>query len=491
MVIKTALMKSFCRSRARWGSLLQRRAQATTLVACWGLIASSARAKASEPIEQVHAEPQPTLVVLSVDGLMPKQVFGAEALGVHVPNLSRMVEEGAYATGVRGVVPSLTYPAHATLLTGVRPRVHGIEGNIVFDPTRTLAERWFWSSQAIKAPTLWQVAHTAHLLTANIAWPVTVEARIDYNIPQYWQGGMVSNEQIIASVSTPNLIEELKREVGPIPGAEDFGFPADEQRGKFARYLIEKKQPAFTTIYFGALDGIEHHTGPNSQYALGVLEGIDQSIGQLRNAIDRVTNGSGTFAVVSDHGFVAYHTEIEIGSLLRRHRFLDIQGETSVVSWRAAAWTAGGTAGIYLRNPHDEKTRESLANLMRSIKADPKYGIDRLIPQSEVRHLGGFRGAEWVLALKPGFKFGSKLFGPALVKKSGGTHGYLPDVEGMDAAFFIVGPTIPQGYNLGRIDMKDIAPVFASILSVDLPSAEGKNPLAPGYKNRLLARALR
>lgn len=449
----------------------------TSLIGTFSIaFASDAVGAVSGPDATRHTEPEPSLVVLSVDGLMPKQVLEAEALGLNVPNLRQMVEQGAFATGVRGVVPSLTYPAHTTLLTGVRPKIHGIEANLVFDPIGTETARWFWNSQSIKVPTLWQAARDARLRTANIAWPVSVGALIDYNVPQYWGDGSEHNEKLIDSVSTPELLGELKREVGPIPGAEDFGFLADEQRGKFACYLIEKKRPEFTTVYFGALDGVEHHTGPNSQYALEVLEGIDRSIGKLRDTIDRVTNGSGTFAVVSDHGFVAYHTELELGSLLRQHRFVEVRGNR-VVAWRAAAWTAGGTAAVYLHDPHDKHTRKAVINLANKLKNDPRYGIDRVMFESEVVRLGGFRGAELVLALKPGFKFGPKLFGPVLVKKSGGTHGYLPDVDGMDAAFFIVGPTITKGLNLGRIDMKDIAPLFASILSVDLPTAEGKSPL--------------
>ena len=62
----------------------------------------------------------PALLLLSIDGLMPSQVLQAQTSGAQLPNLRQMVEQGAYATGVETVVPSLTYPAHTTLITGTR-----------------------------------------------------------------------------------------------------------------------------------------------------------------------------------------------------------------------------------------------------------------------------------------------------------------------------------------------------------------------------------
>jgi len=54
-------------------------------------------------------------------------------------------------------------------------------------------------------------------------------------------------------------------------------------------------------------------------------------------------------------------------------------------------------------------------------------------------------------------------------------HGFLPTNRAMDASFFLVGPDIPSNRNLGRIDMRDIAPTLAGRLSLSLPSAQGHN----------------
>ena len=68
----------------------------------------------------------PLLVVISVDGLRPDYITAADAHGAKIPNLRRFLKEGAYAEGVEGVVPTVTYPSHTTLVTGVWPAKHGI-----------------------------------------------------------------------------------------------------------------------------------------------------------------------------------------------------------------------------------------------------------------------------------------------------------------------------------------------------------------------------
>jgi predicted AlkP superfamily pyrophosphatase or phosphodiesterase len=433
-----------------------------------------------------RAQPKrPTLLLLSVDGLMPEQILQSDALGVHVPNLQRIIHEGTYATGVRTVVPSLTYPAHTTLLTGTSPARHGIGANLPFDPMRVHPGQWFWFSRDIRSPTLWDAAHGAHLVTANVTWPVSVGAPVDYDIPQYW--GTPSDAALTSSASDhAGWTQDLIDSVGPDPGGADFSDAADEMRARYTEYLIEHEHPTFVTAYWAALDGVEHHTGPSSIFALRLLERIDERIGKMRSTLERVAPGRFVFAVVSDHGFVAYHREIELGALLREQQFIDALPDGTVTDWRAAAWTAGGTAAIILRDPADAATRRAIAQLIETIRADPRFGIDRVFEKPDITALEGFASADFVLALNPGFKFGPRLLGPVLVDKVGGTHGYLPDVPGMDAVFFIVGQGIPKGRSLGRVDMRDVAPTLAALLSLKLPEAEGVNLLAPrrGTRNR-------
>jgi predicted AlkP superfamily pyrophosphatase or phosphodiesterase len=70
---------------------------------------------------------------------------------------------------------------------------------------------------------------------------------------------------------------------------------------------------------------------------------------------------------------------------------------------------------------------------------------------------------------------GGSLDGPVLSKtKPGGTHGELPDLPDLRAAFFIVGPGVPAGHSLDIIDMRDIAPTLAHVVGLSFSFADGK-----------------
>jgi predicted AlkP superfamily pyrophosphatase or phosphodiesterase len=74
---------------------------------------------------------QVPVVMISIDGLKPDYVLHADKHGLRIPHLRRFLKEGAFAGGVKGVVPTVTYPSHTTLVTGVSPSRHGISANAV------------------------------------------------------------------------------------------------------------------------------------------------------------------------------------------------------------------------------------------------------------------------------------------------------------------------------------------------------------------------
>lgn len=87
--------------------------------------------------------------------------------------------------GVTGVFPSVTYPSHTTIITGRTPLHLGIYYNAPFEATGQIG-RWFWESELIKVPTLWDAVRRAGLKSASFIWPVSVHAPIDYNLPEFW-----------------------------------------------------------------------------------------------------------------------------------------------------------------------------------------------------------------------------------------------------------------------------------------------------------------
>src|SRR5262245_49691525 len=101
------------------------------------------------------------VMLISIDGLKPDYVLEADKHGLRLPNLRRFVREGSYATAVTGVTPTVTYPSHVTLVTGVSPASHGIFANTPFDPFGKNQGGWYWYAEDIRVPTLWDACAEA------------------------------------------------------------------------------------------------------------------------------------------------------------------------------------------------------------------------------------------------------------------------------------------------------------------------------------------
>ncbi len=415
------------------------------------------------------------VVLISIDGLKPDYVLEADKHGLKIPNLRRLAREGAYSTGVAGVLPTVTYPSHATMMTGVAPARHQILANTPFDPYGKNMGGWYWYAEDIKAPTLWDAAAEAGVVTASVDWPVTVGANIRYNIVQYWRTETPDDKKIIRALSTPGLFNEAEAAVGPYPEGNDYSVAADRRRAAFMSYVIEKKKPGFIACYFSGLDTDQHDAGPYSSKAFAGLEEIDALVGQVRAAAERTGGGRAIVCVVSDHGFIATDKVININSALREAGLLTVDEKGKLKSWRAIGWYPGGSVAIMLANKDDAEAREKTREVLKRLAESADSGLHRVIESSEAARMGGFPDAAFVLCARPGYRFSGNLTAPVIeAGRAGGTHGYFPELKEMDASFFIVGPGIAPK-NLGRIEMIDIAPTLARLMKVKLPTAEGRN----------------
>src|SRR6266567_9493141 len=124
------------------------------------------------------------LAVLSVDGLRADLIRRPDEFKLKIPTLRSLLKAGTSAEAVESVFPSTTYPAHATLVTGVLPRVHGVYSHLDSRDPSAPARPWHWFARALKVPALWDAARAAGLKTASIGWPVSAGANIDFNIPE-------------------------------------------------------------------------------------------------------------------------------------------------------------------------------------------------------------------------------------------------------------------------------------------------------------------
>jgi hypothetical protein len=425
------------------------------------------------------------LVLMSIDGLKPDYVLEADRHGLKVPNLRRLVADGAHATGVTGVTPTVTYPSHTTLVTGVSPAEHGILNNSPFDPMSTNAGGWYWYAEDIKVPTLWDVAAEAGLVTANVDWPVTVGARVRHSIVQYWRvplpvpPGGDEDHKLLRALSTPGLLEEAERDLGAYPAGYRYTPADDAKRARFVAWMIEKKQPDLMTAYFSSLDEAQHDHGPYDKTTFETIEALDWLVGQVRAAAERTWNRRFVLAVVSDHGHIQTDRAVHLNAALRQAGLIDVNDKGAVTAWRAYAWLAGASAAVVLKDDADQTSRLKARAALQQLASGSGSAVDRIVEGAEVKTSGGFPAAAFIVGLKPGFRAGAELSGPVVtpVASPGGTHGYLPGPRDMESSFYIVGEGVPSNRSLGAIDMRDIAPTLAAKLGVKLPRAQGKNRL--------------
>jgi predicted AlkP superfamily pyrophosphatase or phosphodiesterase len=425
------------------------------------------------------AQPRKGLVVISIDGMRPDYVTAADEHHLKIPNLRRIAQSGAMANGVRGVLPTVTYPSHTTLMTGVWPSKHNIVNNVAFDPEGRNQDGWDWYFEDIHGITLWEAASKAGYQTGAVNWPVTVGARfINYVIPEFWRARTPDDAKLMRAVSTPGLIAEFEPKLGPYMNDTDQAVQSDWSRTRYAEQIIRAKHARFLTVHLAALDHIEHDTGPFSAESNNTLEEIDQMVGTLENAMHDEA-GASAVAVVSDHGFARIDHRLNLNvAFVRAGLITPNPKRTSatapaVISWKANAWAASASFLIVSRDGADSATRTTVEKLLRELAADPANGIEHILNRAEIAALGGGSAVDFWVDMKPGFAAGNALDGPLIREiKPGGTHGYAPTHPEMRASFLIAGDGIAKGKNLGDIDMRTIAPTLAKFLAVSLPSAD-------------------
>lgn len=442
------------------GTLLRALARAALAIQVSGLAFAGGTAQASP------------VLMISLDGLRPDDVTQAEARGIKVPQLRALMKDGAYATGVTGVLPTLTYPSHTTLVTGVAPAEHGVSNNLTFDPQAKNQQGWYWYASDVRVPTLWQAAHAAGLRTANVHWPVTVGAAgIDENLPQIWRTGTPDDAKLLAALATPGLLPRLEAKLGAYEPGIDETVEGDAVRVKFAQAILGDR-PAFTTVYLAGIDHAEHHGGPGSSEALAAIEKTDALVGQLV-ASARTATPDVTVVVVSDHGFLPVTTDINLFAPFLQAGLITMGPDGKVASWQAEPWIAGGTASIVLADPNDKAVLARVTDLVAKLAADPRYHIAQVLDRAETQRRGGPVEAVLTIAMEPGFETGRDPAAP-LVTPAGykGMHGYMPDLAAMHSTLIVAGPGLRKRGDLGQVDMRAIAPSVARILGVALPQAK-------------------
>jgi len=424
------------------------------------------------------SSPKRAVLLVSLDGLRPDYVTQADRHGLKIPHLRRLMEEGAHASA-RGVLPSVTYASHTTLVTGVAPAMHGVYSNRPFDRAPKPGEIWYWFADYIRVPTLWDAAAQAGYATGSVAWPVTVGATsIRFNIPEYARTRDLEDLKMVRALATPGLLSELEKSAGPYIIDVKQGLARDWSRTRTAAAMIRSKGTRFITVHLAATDHVQHDTGPFSRETLATIEETDKMVGVLRDAIHTLDPGAAV-CIVSDHGFARVDHMLKLDAAFVKAGLITMKSpgdtlQTSEISdWVAMPWLASGSAAIVLKNSKDEAARARVSEVLRALASDPNNGIAEILDRQAIAKLGGTGEADFWVTMRSGFSTSASLNGPMVaVVKTHGTHGYSPANPDVNSFFLIAGQGIRKGANLGEIDMRRIAPTVARVLKVPLPTSE-------------------
>jgi predicted AlkP superfamily pyrophosphatase or phosphodiesterase len=426
--------------------------------------------------------PAKRVLVISLDGLDARYLEKRDEFKLKIPNLRKLIADGATARGVWSVYPSVTYPAHTTIVTGAYPAKHGILGNEIFEPPDApRTGKWNWFAEDIKIDTIWTAATRAKLTTAMVSWPVSAGAG-DFNLPEIYQSGL-SQEQTWLRISSNTRPKELVAEVMQRGGSIFAGVTKDESddlRTRFAEYIIEEKRPEVALVHLFDLDHFEHEFGPFTPEVFAILEKVDGYVGRILAAAGRAgTIDETAIFIVSDHGFLPVTQQVHPGVLLAKAGLVKLRdgNDTSTLAtdWRAASYPTSGSCSIILRDPNDKDTIKKVREIFKPLEGKSGSGILRVLEAAEVRKLGGNPRATLMLEGADGYTFGGNYSGDFITSYSRkGQHGYLPSRPNYKASLIISGAGVARRGSLGDVRMIDIGPTIASVLNLKLNDAEGR-----------------
>lgn len=408
------------------------------------------------------------VILISIDGFRSEFYLDT---AWKAPTLQRLMREGVYAQEVKPVYPSVTYPNHISMITGVLPSKHGIYYN---RPPVGKINRW--NTTMIKAPTVFDAVNTAGLSSAALFWPVTAKSSIQYNVPTSPGMRTQPSTDFMHQVASPGLWKELEQNalgrITPKDIEEDF------TTGKMAAYMIQAYKPSLMAIHLVSVDHAQHKVGLRNQSVADALLVVDDAIQTIVDAIDQagITENT-TLLIVGDHGFYDVHTSLSPNVWLKKKGIYK-----SNRRWKAKFYTADGSAFLYLKDPKDERTLQKVRRILLDLPDDHK-NLFRIIERDELVNVGADPDAVLALNPVPGITVRPTGSGKVLGQATGGSHGYFADFPEIMTGFVGWGSGLNSGVVIEQMNVPDIAPIIARLLEIDFTAEDGVLNEALFYKN--------
>jgi predicted AlkP superfamily pyrophosphatase or phosphodiesterase len=380
------------------------------------------------------------LLLVSIDGFRPDYLDRGLT-----PHLAQLAKDGVRAESMQPAFPSLTFPNHYTLVTGLTPDHHGIVNNTMEDQAIP-AERFSLSNRKAvgderwwdEATPIWVSADRSGVRTATMFWPGS-EAPIHGVHPDYWMP--------FDAAMTPD------RRVDQVLAWLD---------------LPVNVRPRFITLYFDGVDHQAHEHGPDSHEVDVALAQVDEALGRLleglrRRGIDRGVN----LVIVSDHGMAPTPP----GQLIK----LDALVKPDSVN----VITLGVLAGFAAKPGHEREIDAAMTTPHPHMRCWPREAIP-----PRLRYGHNPRVPPFVCLADVGWEITTS---EALSRRTGthlGDHGYDNAAPEMRALFVAYGPAFVPGTVLKEFPNVDIYPLLARLLRiVPEPNDGDLEPLRPALRD--------
>ncbi len=342
------------------------------------------------------------VILVSIDGFRPHFYLSDKRKAI-CKTMITMRKSGAYAKRVLPPYPSLTYPSHAAIITGVSPARHKITANTKFRPPK-IEDRGFWFARDVKVKTLWERADKVGLKIASLSWPSSADTQsIDWNFPEFWSSASGPELYRMKHFATPAVLKLADKFGGRYWGRLlSKAHKRDTLMTELAVELIKTKKPNLVLLHLIQLDKYQHRYRPSSRRINTALMRVDQLIRKLRHAVEEAGIKDETAMILlGDHGFSKVDYSIAPNALLVRNGFITMQGK-KVKSWKAMVKNTGGSAGVYLKDVTDSKTLRAVRALFEKNNYDeegePRYEI---IEKEELLELKGPSDPVFYLEAEP------------------------------------------------------------------------------------------
>lgn len=447
-------------------------------LATWILISAALAVPAlqAQPAQDRH------VIFISIDGLAHYYFDDPKA---DMPTLRKLAAQGARARRMTASLPTVTWPNHTTLVTGVQPGRHGVIGNSYFDRDKQadvafIPDPVFDKDEIVRVPTIYDVAHQGGLKTAAIIWPASRNAKtLDWTVPD------VGTQELFEKYGTASLLAECRAQGIPVDKQEAWvkngllGYVhRDRLYTQMTKHLIKTHKPNLLLLHLVALDSFQHATGRQTPEAYNAIKMADNHVRDIVQAVEEEgLLDKTTFVIVSDHGFVTYEKLIQPNVLFKQAGLIKALGSKPL---ERRIWSfSQGVAYIYVL---DEANREALLNDVKP-KLAALEGVLEVIEEKDFAKYGLLTAAQdrrmpdLIVSATEGYYFSNNVGGEDIITATEtpkGAHGYSPAHPLMDATFIASGAGIKPGVVLDRVDNVDMSPTVARLLGLEMKNVDGK-----------------